>query len=431
MYPPIKAVIWKIITSENLKRMNLWRHNRWIAALVVLAGISGTVIAQEATPPAEPPPFSLTIWLPMALADVENEAAGAELTAQIAAFEGDHTDMHIALRVRDEGEAAGAILPTLTSSSQVAPSALPHLSLMRRADLIAAERSGLIYPLPGAAGSLTEDMLPSVEELGRVNGVLYGLPYALETLHLAYQAALEPPNTWRFTDLLDAGFGYAFPAADSDRVNNTLYAQYAALDGDLLVDDDLVADSAALERFFTFFDDAVQAEVIDPSVLAYTTHQDYLPTLITGDLSAGVITSTAYLDALEQGAALTYGAIPTETATTSTVLDGWMWVLTTPQPNAQAAALDWIAFMADASRQATYTQIIGLIPASRSALDGWGSDPAYANFTEGLLRRALLPVPEDGESAAFMRAVQNVLPTVITGEATPEQAAATVMGEQE
>ena len=87
----------------------------------------------------------------------------------------------ISIMRRKRTSGLGGILPTLRTAGPVAPGALPDLTLMRRADMLTAATEGLIVPLDTwiPTDLVDDDLLPGTRALGEIDGVLYGVPYAL------------------------------------------------------------------------------------------------------------------------------------------------------------------------------------------------------------------------------------------------------------
>ena len=197
-------------------------------ALLVLVMIStgsalyGQTPAPSATPDAQ---VSLTIWIPdeLALGDmsVAMEVLQA-LTDEFAQAEG----VEIKLRLRRVSD-AGGVLATLRTASNVAPGALPDLTLLRRQDLLAAQRTGLIQSLEGALNSGVLADMNSALRLGQVNNVLYGAPYLLDVQSLLVRL---PRGTnlaaeWTYEAMLEREQGLVFPAARVGGLNDLAYMQ--------------------------------------------------------------------------------------------------------------------------------------------------------------------------------------------------------------
>ncbi len=390
-----------------------------------------SAVAQATTPtvtasPAatESGPTRLSVWWPAPLAPLDNSDAVDILSEQISGFQVAQGNMVVELRWKNEMD-PGGILSTLRTASPVAPGALPDLTLLRRADLIAAAQAGLIYPLDGRISSaVTGDLYAIALELGNVGGQLYGLPYALETQHIAYRPGNdeEPaaPASWRYNDILQSGFSFVFPAAQVTDINSLIYTEYLAAGGTQPASGAVSINEEALLSTLQFYEDALTQGLIDPDVLNFTASTDYINDLIEGNIQAGLIGSTQYLELVQAGVPLDYGPIPTESGVLISEVDGWIWVLTTPNADRQALAIRFLNWMLNANRQGEYNRTVNMLPSQRTALQQSG-DEDYMAFSRQLLTNGILP-QSDTEGGAFARAVQTALIAVLSGQNTAAEA---------
>ncbi len=403
-------------------------------AAVTSSALTPTVATAEAAPSSSP--RSLHLWWPEPLAPVDDEDAVELLSAQISGFQNANPDVLVDFRLKSvaslSGQEVGSLMSTLRSAAAVAPGALPDLTLLRRSQLLEAVQAGLLQPfrIPAA---ISNDLHPAVIELGSPDGSAYGLAYVVEVKHMAMNANVEPPSRWRFEDVLAAEYGFVFPAGRVNTLSDVFLVQYLnagraqSPPQELVLDGELAIDSTVLRSVYEFYEAAVAGGIIDPVVLEYITADDYATALIEGEVTAGVVTSTLYLSLLEQGAALDYGLIPTVSGEAATVVDGWMWVLTTPDAQKQETAMRFLNWMMDVDRQAAYSSAVNMLPSQRTALRGL-SLSAYATFVDGLLTGATLPLSDTGGGTPA-RVVQSALAMVISGQRTAEQAAREVIAQ--
>lgn len=373
-------------------------------------------------PTAEPTveqPVTLNIWFPEQLAPIDNEDAADLLSEQISAFQAANGNVEISFRLKSSAD-VGGIMSTLRSANAVAPGAVPDLTLVRRADLLTAVQSGLVEPITeGRAAAILGNLHPGVAALGRVDDRLYGLPYNVEVQHLALQPGTVPGTTLSFSDVLDEEINFVFPAGRTNTLSDMFLAQYRAAAG-LLDAGDLSIDVDTLRAILDFYEQAVNAELIAPIVLEYTTSENYAEALAQGTISAGLVTSSQYLALLARDVELDYAAIPTQSGDPATVVDGWVWVLTAAETERQTVAFRFLNWMMDASRQSEYNRAIHMLPSQRTALRQW-EDAAYVAFVDGLLNRATLPLL-DSDSAIAGRVIQSALASVLSGRRTAAQA---------
>ncbi|MCC6802246.1 MAG: extracellular solute-binding protein [Anaerolineae bacterium] len=383
-----------------------------------------TNVTAATAEPTATGPTTLTIWWPEPLAAIDNQDAADLLSEEISAFQSANPDVVVEFRLKKVQD-VGGIMSTLRSANLVAPRALPDLTLMRRSDLLTAAQAGLIMAMDERSGaSILNNLPPIVGALGQVNDRLYGLAYNIEVQHLVYQAGAYTLDSWSFAEVLDQHASFVFPAGRANSLSDVFLAQYRAATG-TLDSGDLPLDADHLQTLFQFYQDAVETGVIDPIVLEYIVPGDYRAGLASGTIPAGVVTSSLYLTMNHE--ALAFAPIPTISGDPTTVVDGWMWVLTTADAEQQAQALRFINWMLDIDRQGRYNQAISMLPSQRATLRQW-EDPAYATFINMLLNNATLPLSE-GSGSLSARVIQTALASVISGQRTAAQATQDVIAQ--
>jgi ABC-type glycerol-3-phosphate transport system substrate-binding protein len=256
------------------------------------------------------------------------------------------------------------------------------------------------------------DFYPAATQLGQINGRLYGLAYALEIEHVAYQAPVA--DFAHFDTVLSGGRPLVIPAGQANGISDVFLAQYLAAGGSVVGNHLGALNVEALRTVLSFYEQAVAAGVIDPGVLNYPTPQDYQAGLVDGRIKAAVVTSSMYLDLLTSGKKLEIAPIPSPTETPSTLVDGWIWIMTAKDANRQQVAQRFLEWVFDAGRQGAYTRAIAMLPSTRTAMRSWGTS-SYSDFAGTLLANAVLPL-DNTEIDATARALQNALVSVISGE---------------
>jgi multiple sugar transport system substrate-binding protein len=374
------------------------------------------------SPIPEPTPVGpqrLVVWWPEPLAPLDDEAAAAVLSAQIRGFEESQEGADVEFRLK-QAQDVGGIMETLRTAGAVAPNTLPDLSLIRREDLMTAVQAGLVQPLEGHVSSaIIGDLHASTLALGQADGRLYGLPYALEVQHLAYRFSANRGST-RFESFLAREMAFVFPANRVTGVNDVFLVQYLDAGGVFPDGGTLTINADALRTTLAFYEQAVAAGLIEPVVLDYSAPANYRRELASGAISAAVVTSSQYLDMLAEGQELAYGLIPTLTGQPATVLNGWMWVLTTQNADRQELAAAFLDWMLDAERQVEYNQVIHMLPSQRATLRRLDKT-AYSQFVARLLDNATLPLT-DSQAGPAARALQNALTAVLLSARTAEEA---------
>jgi ABC-type glycerol-3-phosphate transport system substrate-binding protein len=270
-----------------------------------------------------------------------------------------------------------------------------------------------------------EDYHAAVAAIGQIDGQWWGMPAAVEVLHVVYGEPQPPIDSWRFDDLLAAQIPLLFPAASVNGLSPVFLLQYVTAGSGTDADNGgLSIDENALRTTLRFYERAADEGLITPTVLEYDLPSRY-PDALVGDIPV-VITSSMYMQAVDQGLALNRGYVPTLTGQTSTVLDGWVWVITSTSTEQQTAALRFLNWMLDAERQSTYANAIHMLPALRASQRQIDAD--YAAFVESLLETVVLALPEN-TGTLTARTLQNAYAAVINGQSTTADAVTTVLAQ--
>ena len=401
-------------------------------ALLVLVIIStgsalyGQTPAPSATPDAQ---VSLTIWIPdeLALGDmsVAMEVLQA-LTDEFAQAEG----VEIKLRLRRVSD-AGGVLATLRTASNVAPGALPDLTLLRRQDLLAAQRTGLIQSLEGALNSGVLADMNSALRLGQVNNVLYGAPYLLDVQSLLVRL---PRGTnlaaeWTYEAMLEREQGLVFPAARVGGLNDLAYMQ-ALADGAVLTEErTLEFEPAALDRMLDFYVRGLENGIISADVLNYSSSVEYLEAFSLGIFDSGLFNSNRALRLMAQDERLHLAPVPSAQGEMLGLLNGWSWVLVSADSQRREVAMRYLRWMLEAENQHVYAMAAQSIPSQRSAMLRGLTANVDANLILEMVAGAVLPLEGDGGPAG--RALQESLAALLTGQMDKQEAITAILGQQQ
>lgn len=374
------------------------------------------------TPQTQTPASQLTIWLPDELAPLDRQDIWTLLMEQTAAFElAEGVEVNIRLkRVSD----LGGLMATLRTASSVAPGALPDLTLLRRQDLVAAQRSGLIQSLEGRLPTALLSSLDDTLILGQAGGDLYGLPYFVDLQHLVYRPTEQTAEPgWSFDEVVAREQPIIFPAGRATGLNDVFYLQYLAAGAQLSASGTLTLDADALESGLDFYQSASDSGLIDGFVLNYFTPEDYRSTFVSGEIDVALFSSTAYMQMLANEPDLRVAPIPTgEGASPQALLNGWSWVLVTPAAEQQDLSERFLNWMMNADRQADYARALYRLPSQRAAIQrGLASGADDARYIE-LLSSAALPLTES-DGGTLARAIQSALASVLTKELSADDAA--------
>ncbi len=395
---------------------------------------TSTVTPLVSTTPLPPVPTGLptesastasqnfVIWFPESLAPSDQPQVAELLNEQLNGFvtEQDQT-ITIEFRLRRYAD-AGGILNTLRTANKVAPGGLPDITLVRREDLPLLIQEGLALPLEGhLSSSIMGDLFPPALQAGRVQNQLYAIPYLLEIQLLAYYADDDQPTTWSFDEIIRAESFWNFPAGRTTGLNTTVFLQYLSAGGGLLNDETLNFNADALQTVLNFYEQAYERNLIDETMLNFVSSNDYLRSLTSGDLRAGVMNSTSFLTELANETSLFASPVPTDKADAITLINGWVWVVTAKTAEHQTIAYNFIDWMMDNTRQADYAQLVNMLPSQRGTLNLLPLSNDLVTLFDNLLTNAVL-MPPDNNTGAVARAIQSAFTSVISGDVSADEA---------
>ncbi len=389
---------------------------RRIALLLCLL-ISIGVVAQTRTP--ETP---LVVWLP------DNLVVGSEATLklfreQADAF-GEAEGITIDLRVKKVAD-VGSILSTLRSASAVAPNALPTLTLLNRQDLMTAWQEDLIVPLQGIIPSDLLEQVADTRKLCQINGEFAGIPYLMEVILVAYRATDNVDYAqWDYGNFIARGEPLVFAGNTNIGLNSIVFSQYATSSNTVDAGNTLTYSESALRDLLTFYEQARQNTLITEGNINYTASSEYLEQLALDKRQQYVVTSTEYLRARQDDATLLPAGIPSTDDTPQSILDGWCWVIVTPNEAQQRHAAQFIASLENDQllvSMALSTSMLPANPALLSEVVGTRDDELFTRLLQNA--RVLLLDPE---SMILERAIQTSFQGIVSGSLTVDEAIASV-----
>src|SRR5260221_2258701 len=320
-------------------------------------GTASALVSTAAATLNDPTQTAVLIWWLAGLYPTQKSPAASVIAGQLNGYQ-KATGTTVTIRVK-RNDGVGSIYETLSSGSVAAPSVMPDLALMRRDDLIKAVGGKLIEPLDLKALSM-DDLYPSGFALGQVNGIQYGLPFALEVEHTVYRTAAftSPPRST--ADLINTGQPLLFAAATAKGVNRTFLQQYLAAGGTQADSNGApTLDAAALREVLRYYEQAVAAKIVGPMLLDYTDATQYWPAFLSAKNNVNEVDSTTYL--AQQPALANVGIEPVlmptlVPASTMSSVDGCLWYVTTPNQNRHAHGLSALGWLIPADPHDAFTQ---------------------------------------------------------------------------
>ncbi len=391
-------------------------------------GRASPTVTVTATP--EGAPLKLTFWTIESISpDAEGEA-GTFVGNSLRAFERANPDVDVDLQLK-KATGKGGVVDFLRTAKNVAPTVLPDVAVMNATDLNQAFSEGLIQPLDGRLDrSIVQDLLPAARRIGTVTDRLVAVPLGLEMEHQVYNTRVITATPLLWTDVLSSNASYLFPAKGvNGLVNDHTLAQYFSAGGTFL--DDRGApkiDEAALRSVLGFYHQAVQNNLVDPSILEAASTEELWPTYLQGQAGFTQISVKQYLTDRDLLNNSMYAPISVQEAqdTPIAVTNGWVLVLVTADPARQKAALNLMEWFLSANSNATWNRINRSIPSRDTAYQQLAGDDPYWKFLTDQLNTAR-PYPRFAGYDQIGRILQQAVQQVINGEATPDEATATAI----
>jgi ABC-type glycerol-3-phosphate transport system substrate-binding protein len=309
----------------------------------------------------------LEVWVPPAFA---GEGEDSLLLARIQEYQSANPGRLVKLRIKAPDE----LLQTLIAASIAAPGSLPDLVLLDSESLQDAEDANLLAPLNDRMDAPSEPEWYSfaLAPTG-IEEAFYGVPFAADAEVLVYSTSTyaSPPTSW--SDLSSESFAFLFPAADPTA--SFTIAQYIALGGEL--QDGTVLDPAVLSDVLSFFFSAQSTGLLSVSAGEYES-------LITtwGAFQSGIVeVSTTSLSLyLLEGDPDTATAVPYSTRGGEGIsfTQTWSWAMLTTDPDRQGRVFELLEWLMEPEFLGSWTQSLGLLPATSAALSQWPEGPQSA-----------------------------------------------------
>ncbi len=338
-----------------------------------------------ATPTVTPGgPRTLRIWVPPQLDPTAETPAGTLLQERLDEFLARRPDLRIEVRVKAES-GPGGLLSSLKATRAAAPSILPDLVALSRADLESATANGLLHPLDGLSTLPDDpDWYPYARQMAHIQNTTFGLPFAGDALALVgYRYPL--PATWN--ELSDETL-FIFPAA-SPRALFSLSLYLSA--GGMLQDNQGLSalDETIMADVLSFYLPPAENDFIPASVTTYENDDQAWNAFREQRGNLVVSWTSRYLK--ERPASLALAPLPGLKTGPYTLATGWSWALAGPDPEIQPLAVELAEFLSDSQFLAEWTQAAGYLPTRPTALSSWTDANAQIILTQIAESAHLLP----------------------------------------
>lgn len=408
----------------------IWMTISTVICLLAVAGIhaqEGSLDADAAQPP-------LRVWLPAPLISDESGDAFQLLSEHTAAFSSSG-NIEIEYRIKDVGK-IGGIMSTIRAGKDVAPAALPDITLIRRRDFTPAQSQQYLQSMETLFSSSLINDLDGGLEFGQIpleaGMEFYGLPYLYDVLLAVHSQPVQTAGyRLAFADVLANEAAFLFPAARANGLNQTFYLQYLSAGGMTPSKGVMNINEEALGIVLKFYEDLAHRGLVAPDVLTYQSPTAYQSEFVNrADRSQlAVFRASEYFAMTEQqDATLRAVQVPTASGGGQSIRDGWLWVLVTPDMNRQTLSARYLEWMMEPEFHADFARALYHLPTQPALLDDSLPAGADRQFFVDLLENATLPLPEN-EGGTAPRLMQEALIHVLHGDATAEQATRQVLSQ--
>ena len=378
------------------------------------------------TTPSPPSVITLTVWTTEAFSPTQAITSGQILAQQVADFEAAHPGIRL-ISVPKKPYGKGGILDYLLTTKAVVPDLLPDLAVIDVDELGIAVQAGLVQPLDQLLPpALIADLYPFAREACTFDGRLYGLQFQADLDHLAYNTGkmTVPPSSW--PGVLSNSGPYLFPAGgQAGLVNDAFLSQYLAVrpwpSG--VSPDEPFLDQESLVAVLQFYQDGVSRGVFPPEILNYHTADNCWHDYLAGQAALTQVSASRYLAERNRSANSAVAPIPAIDGPAAAIGRGWVLALVASDPVRQSAAVDWMTQWLVPETNATWNQAAGYLPTRQSALADREEADSYILFIHQQLLAAQ-PRPIIANYARVAATLQKAVEAVLTGAATPEEAAA-------
>jgi len=367
----------------------------------------------------------LILWSPETLSPTADTPTGRMLEPIIAQFGQIHPDVFLQIDVKAESGETN-ILRYLRSAQQNAPSILPDIAVLDTQQLWQLVDLGLVQPLGDDELGYLGDMYPVAVDAVTYQEVSYGLPYAMDLMHLAYDknSVERLPESWQ--DLLDAQAAYLlevglFPEEGYSPLSKTSMLLLYLGAGGMLTESGTAENADALESVVEFLAQGQEEGVIVRPTEDRPLIESIWSALSTGDFAYANISARSYLDHYEIFDNIGFGTVPMQSGSPQTVARVWAFAILTNDPEQRALALDFIQLLLDPNVQGTWGQFAHCLPSQRQAFETWLNGNEYYEFLYNEIDSAVA-LPNGPRFVEFSQRIQEAQHALLNGDVTPQEA---------
>ena len=353
----------------------------------------------------------LRVWLPPRFDPNAGTSPANLLKQRLADFESQHPGLVIDVRIKAE-DGDTSLLNSLSITSNAAPTALPDLVALPRPALEAAALKGLLHPIDGLSTLLQDpNWYGYARDLGHIQNIGYGLPFAGDAMVLIYNEELEGGVLWE--NIFASKRRLSFPAGDPQGLFGL--SLYISAGGEVVDSSGLpMLDQVVLTRVLTLVQEGVFAGTLLPSLKNVLTEEQVKASYRAGDVDmailwASTLPATGFI-----------APVPGLDNSGYSFATGWVWALAGSKPEYQQLAIELAEFLIEDNFLSAWLQDDGFLPVRVSAAS------AATASTFGPVIESAQVIPSNNAlevlspllQEALVRVLNNEPPEVVAGSVT-------------
>ena len=301
----------------------------------------------------------LRVWLPPRFDPRATTISANLLEQRLIDFEAAHPGVEIEIRIKAETGETG-LLNSLSVTNSAAPQALPDLIALSRPDLEAAALKGLLHPVDGLSTVLDNpNWYPYARELGHVQNIGYGLPFAGDALIMVHRSELEI-TTWE--NILASEDVLVFPASDPQAL--VALSLYISAGGRIVNEQGLpTLDEDQLTQTLLMIQNGLLVEqAFLPAMANYGTDTQSMQAYRDGRANIAIAWAASYQadDGIMQ-------TIPSLNSAPYTFATSWIWALAGSDPENQQVATELAEFLITDEFTSNWLNETGYLPTRLSS----------------------------------------------------------------
>jgi len=359
--------------------------------------LTPTAPTQSATATTDPKLNQLIVWVPPAFDPESGTAAGNLFRDRLDEFINNHPGLTIDIRVKAE-TGQGGLLDSLSTTSAAAPSAIPALVALSRADLETAALKGLIIPWDNMVGNdNTANAYPYAASLGNVQGMRYGLTFAGDALVMAYRPLQVgyAPTSWN--EYTTRGYPVIFPAADPQALMATQML-LSLSETDQASAEPLKVNEEDLKKSYFVINQGVTSAVFPYWLADFDTFDKGYQAFLDNQANYAVVWASTVINHLPDNVEL--APLPAINAAPFTLANGWMWTLTNTSEEKRQLTVALAEYLTDPQFLAEWTEAADLLPTNQSILTQWTNQTEVTALNEVAASARAIPSNEFSSSVS-------------------------------